>query len=336
LNASKATVLSHKNLDSRLKTKLPALGIDIGGTKMMAAVVNHEGMSGEPIKVPTPQGRDNILNTIVELAEKFRKEHSLSGIGIATAGIVNTETGTILGATGNLPGWTGTPIKKIIENKTMLPVHVENDANAAAFAEAQIKEFKDKACVVLLTIGTGIGGGILINGKLLRGQYYGAGHCGHIKLSMDKKRLCPCGLFDCFEAYASGSGLLVTAYEILANQSEHESSLVALANSKTLTNEAVLAAYIEKDTPASQIINLWHNHLAAGLSSLAHIFNPYCFILGGGLNSFIDLDVLTKLVQDITLPAIGEHIKIVRSEFGNTAGLIGAAQLLMESLMGPE
>jgi len=333
LSTGKAIIPASKNLDNILKIKMPAVGIDIGGTKIMAAVVNSEGLIGDPIKIPTPHGPDKILSTVVALVEKFKEEHVLAGIGIATAGIVNIDTGTIIGATGNLPGWTGTPVKQFIESKTLLPVHVENDANAVAYAEAHLKKFQDKASVVILTIGTGIGGGILINGQLFRGQHYGAGHCGHIKLSLDNKRLCPCGLFDCFEAYGSGTGLLITAKEMLANISADQSSLSALANnSHSLTNEAIFEALANQDLIAIQIINTWHRHLAAGMSSIAHVLNPDCFVLSGGLAKFIDLDLLLELVRDITLPAIAENLKIYKSEFDNTAGLIGAAQLLLDKL----
>ena len=312
---------------------MPAVGVDIGGTKIMAAVVNSEGLMGDPIKVPTPHGPVAILNTILEIVEEFKKEHVLAGVGVSTAGIVNVDTGTIIGATGNLPGWAGTAIKQILESKTLLPVHVENDANAAAYAEANTDKFQGKACVVMLTIGTGIGGGILINGQLLRGQHYGAGHCGHIKLSLDNRRLCSCGLFDCFEAYASGTGLLITAKEILANISAEQSPLAAMAKDlNNLSNEAIFEAFAKQDLVAIQIFNIWHKHLAAGISSLAHVLNPYCFVLGGGLNRFIDIDLLTELVRDTTLPAIAENIKIYKSQFGSAAGLIGAAQLLLKNL----
>ncbi len=124
--------------------KMPAVGIDIGGTKIMAALVNNEGIIGEPVKLPTPIGPANILSAVLKLIEQFKQDNTLAGIGIATAGIVNVDTGTIIGATGNLPGWAGTAVKQFIESKTLLPVHVENDANAAAYAEAQTRKLKEK------------------------------------------------------------------------------------------------------------------------------------------------------------------------------------------------
>ncbi len=313
-----------------LKIKMPAVGIDLGGTKIMIAAVNSEGIVGETIKVPTPKSPPNILNKFVELINQIKKEHLIAGIGIATPGIVDTELGIPIGATGNLPGWTDTKIKQIIESQTLLPVYVENDANAAAYAEAHTRNLKDKKCVIVLTIGTGIGGGILIDGKVFHGANHGAGHCGHIRISTDNKRLCTCGLFDCYEAYASGTGLLATAKEILANVNPSQSPLAK--DLALLSNEAVFAAFTNKDLIAEKIINTWHKHLAIGMASLANALNPDCFVLGGGLCNFINYELLNEMLIDLTLPKINENLKVYKSELGYHAGMIGAAQLILDKL----
>ncbi len=325
-----STVLRSDNLDDILKTKMPAVGIDIGGTKIMAGIVNSQGLIDAPVKIPTPSGSSNILNAVLQLIEQFKQKHLVAGVGIATAGIVNIDTGTIIGATGNLPGWSGTPIKQVIESKILLPVHVENDANAAGYAEAHFRQLQDTTCAVVITIGTGIGGSILIKGKLFRGDNYGGGHVGHIKLSMDNKRPCSCGLFDCYEAYASGTGLLVTAREVLASVKSDQSLLSG--DLQNLKNENVLDAYAKGDLIARKIVNMWHKHLAIGMASIANALNPHCFILGGGLSPFVDLELVSELLLDNTLPTIGEHLKVYKSELGNTAGLIGAAQLILDKL----
>lgn len=319
-----------KKLDTMLKTKMPAIGIDLGGTKIMAAAVNSDGIVDEPIKVPTPIGPENILNQFLELIDHLKKDHVIAGVGIATAGIVNSKTGTVIGATGNLPGWTGTAVKQIIETKTLLPTYVVNDANAAAYAEAHTRKLGDKSCVVALTIGTGIGGGILINGELLYGANWGAGHCGHVKLTIDNKRLCTCGLFDCYEAYASGTGLAITAKEFLRNISPEQSPLAKDVDN--YTNADLFAAAAKKDYAAEQILNLWHKHLVAGMVSIAHVLNPDCFILSGGLSKFINYELLTELLLENTLPAVGKGLKIYRSDLGDYAGIIGAGQLILNSL----
>ncbi len=157
------------NFDSFLKTKMPALGIDLGGTKLSAALVLDHQVISEPITIPTPSGSENIINAILDLIAKFQETSVLSGVGIATAGIVDCRTGSVMDSTPNIPGWSGTPVKKIIESKTMLPVHVENDANAATYGDAMAMGLKDKTCVVGITIGTGIGGGIMIERTAILG-----------------------------------------------------------------------------------------------------------------------------------------------------------------------
>lgn len=323
----------NRDLDKMLKTKMPAIGIDLGGTKIMATTVNSEGIIDDPIKIPTPKGPENIIDQFLELIEHFKKNHIVAGIGIATAGIVDGSTGTIIGATGNVPGWTGTPVKRIIESKTLLPTYVVNDANAAVYAEAHTRKLRDLKCVIALTIGTGIGGGILVNGELLQGANWGAGHCGHVKISMDNKRLCTCGLFDCYEAYASGTGLTTTAREILSNISADQSPLAKDINN--LKNSDIFEAAEKNDIVAKQIIALWHKHLVAGMVSIAHILNPNCFVLSGGLSKFIDYEMLFELLVDSTMPAISENVKIYRSDLGDHAGIIGAAQLILDKLAKP-
>ena len=325
--------MNNKDLDTMLKTKLAAIGIDIGGTKIMAAAVNSDGIVDEPIKVSTAKGPDNIIKQIFELIEHFKKNHVIAGVGIATAGIVDCAAGTVIGATGNLPGWTGTPVKQIIEGKTLLPTYVVNDANAAAYAETHTRKLRDKPCVVALTIGTGIGGGILINGELFYGTNWGAGHCGHIKISMDNKRLCTCGLFDCYEAYASGTGLYATAKEILNNITAEQSPLAK--NISNFKNADIFEAASRADLVAIQILNLWHRHLVAGMISIAHTLNPDCFILSGGLSKLIDYDLLSELLIDSTLPAVSKNLKIYKSDLDDYAGIIGAGQLILDRLAKP-
>ncbi len=309
---------------------MPAIGIDLGGTKIIAAAVNSEGIIGEPIKIPTPKGPENILAKFVELIEHYKKEHVISGVGIATPGIVNGDTGTVIGATGNIPGWTGTQVKQIIESKTLLPVHVENDANAAAYAEAHSHNLKNKRCVIALTIGTGIGGGILIDGQVFHGANHGAGHCGHVRIALDNKRMCTCGLFDCYEAYASGVGLLATAKEVLSTVTINQSSLAKdIAN---LKNSDLFEAASKKDLVAKKILDIWHKHLVVGMVSLAHALNPDCFVLSGGLSKFIDFELLSEMLIDNTIPKIGENLKVYKSDLGDYACVIGAGQLILDKL----
>jgi glucokinase len=324
--------LQQGDLDQVLKTKMPALGIDLGGTKIMAALVCDMKVLGEPRRVPTPKGASKIIDVLIELVSEFQKEHLLAGVGIATAGIVRVDTGEVIGSTGNLPGWEGTAIKKIIEGRTMLPVHVENDANAAAYGEAKAAGLADKLCAITVTLGTGIGGGIVFNGRLYRGAHWAAGEIGHIRIAVDNRRLCTCGLWDCWEAYASGRGFRDTARETLSSVTADQSALASL-KPEEVTTEGVFAAAAEGDIIARRIVNTWHEHVCSGLSTLAHTLDPDCFLISGGMSKFVDYDLIHELLVDRTLPRVGEKLSVRPASLGVTAGLIGAGQLVLDELL---
>src|SRR3989338_5810321 len=182
------------------------MGVDIGGTKIACALVSGGRLATPVFTIQTPRG-EKILNVAEKFYEKVAKKYLISGIGISTAGMVSDE-GRIVGSTGNIPGWQGTKVKEILQKKYKLPVVVENDANAAAYAEYQIGSARGANPLLMITLGTGIGGGVVVNGRLVRGAHFAGGEIGHIKLSYTKQRWCTCSRYDCFEAYASGNGLL--------------------------------------------------------------------------------------------------------------------------------
>jgi glucokinase len=315
---------------SSWKTKASFLGIDLGGTKLSASIVVGTQLVGERKQLPTPSGAENIAEAIVEMIEEFRTDCLLAGVGIATAGIVDPQTGKVVGSTGNLPGWEGTPIKKIIEEKTMLPVHVENDANAAAYGECKAAHLKDLACIIAVTLGTGIGAGIVLDGKLYRGAHFAAGESGHLKISLENQRLCTCGLWDCWETYGSGRGLLATAEIMMTTANVLQTEL---KKPDKLTTQHVIEAAENGDMIAKRAMDLWHEHICAGLVSLAHTLDPDCFIIGGGMGKFVNYDLLRELFQDRSLPRVGEKLQIYESGLGNDAGMIGAANLVLDSMV---
>lgn len=318
-------------IDSLAKTTMPALGIDLGGTKISAAAVCNNQLVSEVHQVPTPGGREHIIEALNDMVAHFQKDFNLAGIGIATAGIVNCDTGEVIGSTGNLPGWAGTRLKEIIESKALVPVHVENDANAAAYGESRVEGLRGKRCIVAVTLGTGIGGGIVLDGRLYKGADWGAGEIGHIKISMDNKRLCTCGLFDCWEAYGAGRGLVQTGKDMLSGISKEQTPLAADVDK--LTTHAIFEALKNGDILAQKIVNTWHEHVAYGMVNLAHILNPDAFVVTGGLSKYVDFQLLHDMVVDRCLPTIGKSIEIKESQLQNHAGIIGAAQFVIEELL---
>lgn len=309
---------------------MPALGIDLGGTKISAVVVRDQQLVTEPLQRPTPKGPEKIVQAILDLLADFQKEHLIAGVGIATAGIVRVDTGEVIGSTGNIPGWEGTPVRTIIERQTMLPVYVENDANASAYGEYSSGNLRDKHCLVVVTLGTGIGVGIVIDGKLFHGAHWGGGECGHLKVSMDNRRLCTCGLFDCWEAYGAGRGLLATAHELLAGVKPEQSELSS--HGKELNTRTITAAAKKGDIIAQRAMHQWHEHLCAGMVSIAHTLDPDCFVLTGGMAQFVDHALLRELIADRCLPRISEQLEIRGSVLGKNGGMMGVAQLVLDDI----
>ena len=309
------------------KKNVLALGIDLGGTKISAALVQDSKVVGEAWRVPTPKGRDNIVEAVLELIEKFKKDHLILGVGIATAGIVDPNSGAVVGSTGNLPGWEGTPLKNLIQSRTALSVHVENDANAAAYGEVCASpKLINRTCVVTVTLGTGIGLGIVIEGQLYRGSHF-ASQGGHVRISMENRRRCTCGLWDCWEAYGAGRGLLATGHDMLLGVHDDQSRMAVKRES--LTNQDILDAARDGEVLAQRMIEKWHEYVAVGMVSVAHILDPDVFVITGGMSKFVDYQLLREMLADRTLPRVSQNLEIHPSLLSEAAGMVGAANLVL-------
>ena len=304
-----------------IQTKKTILGIDIGGTKIAAALVSSGKLMSPIYSVKTPNGK-KIIDLIDKFYEKFSKKFLIAGIGISTAGMVS-DNGEIVGSTGNIPDWQGTKVKEILQKKYYLPVVVENDANAAAYAEYQIGSAKGANPLLMITLGTGVGGGIVVNGKLVRGAHYAGGEIGHIKLSYTKQRLCTCSRYDCFEAYASGNGLLALIKHYFPNKKNNFSTKKLFQIAKSKNKDQILAIRLVED---------WHFYIALGICNLVQVFDPKKIILSGGLSKEININYLTHETRKLILPALIKKIHIEKSVLKNDAGLLGAALLASQSL----
>lgn len=283
-----------------------ALAIDVGGTKIYNTIVNENGeIVGEIEKRPTPKTFAEIKKVFEDIIS--RHENEVDVIAFATCGAVNNNNDGILGSTGNIAQEYPTMDFKSLSNK---PVFVENDANAAAWAEHVIGSSKGMPYSVMLTLGTGVGGGIILDNKLYKGKNGAAGEM-HFKMRTDKHRKCTCGSFDCFEAYASGTGLKKTAEEISGNSD--------------ITTYDVIAG---KDTcpMMKKIFETWQNDILEGIIGLANIFDPDVIVLSGSMAEFVDIDYLEKEANKeiVTTP-----FKVVKASAGNYSGMIGAALLAL-------
>ena len=282
-----------------------ALGIDIGGTKISYAIVDNNGeLKSEVEKISTPKTVSEIIFALREIISKY--EEQIEFIAIATAGAVNNENTAIIGSTANLPaGYKDIDFQSLSSKK----VFIENDANCAAWAEYRIGAWEGYKNSVMLTLGTGVGGGIIINGKLLKGKSGAAGEM-HFMMSRKKERYCTCGAYDCYEAYASGNGLRQTGVEVFEDE--------------TITTYDIIERAKNNDKKALEALEIWQNDIALGILGLNNLFDADCFVLSGSMEQFVDVEKIEEFVNQniVTTPT-----KIFHAKAGNYSGLIGAVLL---------
>ena len=282
-----------------------ALAIDVGGTKIYNAVVGENGeILSEVEKHQTPKSFDSIKEIFENIIKKY--ENEVDVIAFSTCGAVNNSNDGIVGSTGNIAKeYPSMPFKSLSKKN----VYVENDANCAAWAEYKIGASKGTKVSVMITLGTGVGGGIIIDGKLLKGQKGAAGEM-HFKMRTDKKRKCSCGSWDCFEIYASGTGLRLTASEITKNPD--------------ITTYDVVEGAREHDSVMLEILNKWQEDIIDGIIGLANLFDPDCVVLSGSMAEFVDTEKIEKNVNE---QIVTTSVKIKKAQAGNYSGMIGAALL---------
>lgn len=285
-----------------------ALAFDIGGTKIYSTIIDEKGeIISEIDKFSTPKTLDGIKDVLKKQVSKYEDKVDL--ITIATAGAVNNENTAVIGSTGNLvKGYFTLDFQKLSSKK----VFVENDANCAAWAEYKIGASRGTAVSVMLTLGTGVGGGIIINNKLLKGKSGAAGEM-HFKMYPDKRRKCTCGSYDCFEIYASGTALKLDAEEALKT---HD-----------VTTYDVIDGLKSGDKKMTEIFNRWQNDIIVGIKGLTNLFDPDCVVLSGSMAQFVDIK---KVEKEVNEDLVVSPTSIRLATAGNYSGMIGAALLGME------
>lgn len=285
-----------------------ALAFDIGGTKIYSTIIDETGkIVSEIEKFSTPKTLEGILEVLTAQIKKY--ENEVDKIAIATAGAVNNENTAVIGSTGNLVKSYPTIDFQSLSSKR---VFLENDANAAAWAEYKIGASKGSKVSVMLTFGTGVGGGIIINNKLLKGKSGAAGEM-HFKMYPDKRRRCTCGSWDCYEAYASGTALKHDAEEML--------------NNPNVTTYDVMEGVKNGDKDMLEVFERWQNDIKIGINGLINLFDPDCVVLSGSMAQFLKPEEIEKAVNTdiVTTPAA---IRLAIA--GNYSGMIGAALLAFE------
>lgn len=306
-----------------------AVGIDIGGTKIAGALVDPDGNLVRELRVPTPATDSSaIVDAVANLINVLSEGEQVIGAGVAAAGFIDAEQANIVYAP-NL-SWRNEPFKALVEAKVTVPVLLENDANAAGWAEYRYGAGQGTKHMVMLTIGTGVGGAVVVNSRLLRGGFGVAGELGHVRV-VPEGRLCGCGQHGCIEQYASGTALLRSARELAASGKPEGARLAEIQHETgELTGLQVAQAILEKDPGAVGLITDLGSWLGQTIATLGAVLDPEVVVIGGGVSSVGD--VLMNPIREAFrshLPARGFHpeLEIKAAEFLNDAGLVGAADL---------
>jgi putative N-acetylmannosamine-6-phosphate epimerase/predicted NBD/HSP70 family sugar kinase len=310
----------------------PAIGVDIGGTSIKAGLVQRSGEVRFPVQVPTEaaKGRDAIAAGLVQavnqvLAATLDKQIEPAGLGIATAGAVDDQDGSIFAATENLPGWAGFQLRAFAEERFHLPTFAVNDAQATVLSELHFGLGRNLSDFVALTIGTGIGGGIVSRGKLLRGQHGFAGSIGHSVIRAGG-RPCNCGRNGCLETYVSTAALIREYFENGGTAPEGEMDDAALA---LRINQLAR----QDDAAAQKAYAVMQKYLTEGIANLFNLFDPQAVFLAGGLieNLAEFVPDLEKQVTKLLHFGAKRMPRLHAARAGRFAGVQGAAALVFES-----
>ncbi|HEX3539788.1 MAG TPA: ROK family protein [Acidimicrobiales bacterium] len=304
---------------------MAVIGVDIGGTKILAVRLGPDNTVVAEQRTPTPPEGDQVLAAVASVA---RKLGPVEAIGVGAPGLVDREG--VLRFAPNLPHVVGLPVRPALE--AWFPaaaVAVDNDATCAGWAERVLGAGQGSDDVLMVTLGTGIGGGLISGGRLLRGSNGFSGEIGHIVVDAHGPP-CPCGKRGCWERFASGSGLARLARE--AAEAGAAPRLVELAGGDPLAvrGEHVTRAAVEGDAGAEAVVATFAWWVAVGLASLANVFDPECIILGGGLTVAGGLFLPPVQAAFAELVEAAEHrpaIRIVLAQLGEQAGAVGAAML---------
>jgi glucokinase len=311
-----------------------AIGVDLGGTNLRAGLVDRDGRVHHKLSIRTdynanPQTiSDQIFKLIHDVIHVSQVEISdIAGIGLGSPGLIDKRGETII-FSPNLPQWRNIPIKHLIAKRFVVPCVLENDANAAAWGEKWIGAAKEASSMVMMTIGTGIGGGIIIENKLWRGANNVAAEIGHMIIKIDGPK-CNCGNNGCIEAYASATAMVRRFKELL---SSGMSSL--LKNSEEITAKMINDAATQGDKASLDIIKETGQYLGIAIVNIMHILNPEVIVLTGGMTGSgkLLMEPIQQVVKQKAFEASYKDTRIVFSQLGNDAGIIGAAGCLLKEL----
>ncbi len=305
------------------------IGLDLGGTFLKYALGTPDGSLLYKSKTPSQASESRelvfqVLFTVIE--ELLNRAESLNrqvrAIGIGSPGAVDYEQGRLRGATPNIVNWGDADIRGPIEERYDIPLWADNDANVMALAEARVGAAKGCKNIVALTLGTGIGGGILINNQLYRGTHFSGSEIGHMTIRFDGPA-CNCGNFGCIETYASAPAMVRNYLQKTGSHSD-----------TSVTTIDIFTRAAQGEPEALETVQETSKYLGVALANIANIFNPEVIVLGGGVADTGD-DYLQSVDREMrlrALPASVEGLRVVRAQLGNDAGVVGAISLAVDAM----
>ncbi|WP_405589314.1 ROK family glucokinase [Streptomyces sp. NBC_01190] len=337
--AARATVWQNVGVRDRRERRshltaprVPTVGIDIGGTKVMAGVVDADGTILEKIRTETPDKSKSpkvVEDTIVELVLDLSERHDVHAVGIGAAGWVDADRSRVLFAPHL--AWRDEPLRDRLAERLLVPVVVDNDANAAAWAEWRFGAARGESDLVMITLGTGIGGAILEDGRVKRGRFGVAGEFGHMQVVPGGHR-CACGNRGCWEQYSSGNALVREAREMAVADSPVAYGIVDRVGGsiRDITGPLITELARQGDAMCVELFQDIGQWLGVGLANLAAALDPSCFVIGGGVSAADDLLInpaRDAFRRNLTGRGYRPEARIVKAELGPEAGMVGAADL---------
>ena len=299
------------------------IGVDLGGTNTRTALVGCDGDILDKQKEATraAEGHEKVIAGLISRIDQQRKNAARDGrevvaVGVGAPGVIHAQTGVVV-KSPNFPDWNNLPLKGTLERELKLPVFIENDANAAAFGEQWRGAAKDIKSLIFLTLGTGVGGGIILDGAIWHGADGMAGEVGHMTIVPDG-RPCGCGNTGCLEMYASSRGIIMNYQEALGTEDRGRGEV---------TSAQVYQAARDGDPAALGAVRRMGGSLGIGIANLINIFNPEMLVIGGGVREAWDLfiDATRNEIRKRAFEYPAARTRIVPSVLGDDAGMVGAA-----------
>src|SRR5512133_63804 len=318
-----------------------SIGIDLGGTTIKGIITGDNGYRSEIVRIPTEASTggvgilNNVFRVIETLMQRMDSSIRIRGIGLGSPGFIDTD-GTVLGGAGNLPGWEGMQIYAPMRQKFGIPVIASNDVTVMAFAEYCFGAARDVKNCVCMALGTGVGGGLIIDGRLYAGMHGMAGEIGHISVDTNGRE-CNCGQRGCLEQYVAAPSIVAIVKEECEKVKHITSSEFVnrvIEKPAEVTSKIVYEYVAFGDPVACQLNEIICDKLARGIGIVANIIAPERFVLGGGvmMSGDIIIDTVKKYVDRYCWKSIRQRFDIKAAELGDDAGVLGAAALALRGI----